>query len=85
MKLKTQFYEEALDEYVDAPVKDFKKIKSFIKALSRGNELSQVPEPLTDNLSGWFSLKVNEKDRFVYRVVDDVLEILQCLSHYGDK
>jgi toxin YoeB len=84
MRLKVYFCGDSLEEYDGATQKDKKKLQGFIKALQRGGELSQVPEPLTGNLAGWFSLEVTKKDRFVYKIAGDVLEILQCLDHYGD-
>ncbi|MBO4395904.1 MAG: Txe/YoeB family addiction module toxin [Eubacterium sp.] len=44
------------------------------------------PEPLKGNLSGCYSRRINEKDRLVYRKInDDVIEIISCRGHYDDK
>jgi len=44
------------------------------------------PEPLRENLSGWWSRRIDGEHRLVYRVVgrgdEQVLEILQCRFHY---
>lgn len=44
------------------------------------------PEPLSGNLSGWWSRRINREHRLVYRVSgkDDAqsLEIAQCRYHY---
>ena len=44
------------------------------------------PEPLKGDFKGWWSRRVTEKDRFVYRVQgqgdDQRLEIAQCRFHY---
>lgn len=44
------------------------------------------PEPLKENLKGWWSRRINVNDRLVYRVTgkppDQVLEIAQCRFHY---
>lgn len=44
------------------------------------------PEPLRDNLSGWWSRRIDGEHRLVYRVAgkgeDRVLEIMQCRYHY---
>jgi toxin YoeB len=44
------------------------------------------PEPLKENLSGWWARRINMEDRLVYRVSgkapDQMLEILQCRFHY---
>lgn len=44
------------------------------------------PEPLKDNLKGWWSRRITREHRLVYRVKgagdDQVLEIAQCRLHY---
>lgn len=44
------------------------------------------PEPLRDNLRGWWSRRINREHRLVYRVTGagdtQVLEIAQCRYHY---
>ncbi len=42
------------------------------------------PEPLKDNLSGLWSRHIDDKNRLVYRVTDDMIEIIQCGAHYGE-
>lgn len=45
------------------------------------------PEPLKEKLSGWWSRRITEEHRLVYRVTgkppDQALEIAQCRFHYG--
>lgn len=44
------------------------------------------PEPLSGNLSGWWSRRINRKHRLVYRVTGkgaaQALEVAQCRYHY---
>lgn len=44
------------------------------------------PEPLRGNLSGWWSRRITDEHRLVYRVVGNgigrTLEIVQCRGHY---
>jgi toxin YoeB len=44
------------------------------------------PEPLKDNLKGWWSRRVTQEHRLVYRVSGSgdtqVIEIAQCRLHY---
>jgi len=44
------------------------------------------PEPLKENLKGWWSRRITVTDRLVYRVSgkgdDQALEIAQCRYHY---
>lgn len=40
------------------------------------------PEPLRDDFSGWWSRRIDEEHRLVYRMEDDALVIAQCRFHY---
>jgi toxin YoeB len=44
------------------------------------------PEPLRQNLAGWWSRRISSEHRLVYRVRgsgdDQVIEILSCRYHY---
>lgn len=44
------------------------------------------PEPLRGNLKGWWSRRLTDEDRLVYRVTgsgdEQQLDILQCRFHY---
>jgi toxin YoeB len=40
------------------------------------------PEPLKHDLAGWWSRRITDEHRLVYRVVEDRLEIAQCRYHY---
>ncbi|HJA73442.1 MAG TPA: Txe/YoeB family addiction module toxin [Candidatus Limosilactobacillus faecipullorum] len=42
------------------------------------------PEPLSGELSGYYSRRINKKDRIVYRVFADRIEIIQLRFHYSD-
>jgi len=45
------------------------------------------PEPLRQDMAGWWSRRITEEHRLVYRVTgrapDQALEIAQCRFHYG--
>ena len=40
------------------------------------------PEPLKENLSGYWSRRIDETNRLVYRVDDKYLKIISCRYHY---
>lgn len=40
------------------------------------------PEPLKGDLAGWWSRRIDQEHRLVYRVTDAGLEIAQCRYHY---
>jgi len=41
------------------------------------------PEPLKENLAGFWSRRIDETHRLVYAVDDGRLTILSCRYHYG--
>jgi len=40
------------------------------------------PEPLKYNLHGWWSRRITDEHRLIYRIREDMLEILSCREHY---
>lgn len=42
------------------------------------------PEPLKHDLTGYWSRRIDEVNRLVYRITDDTIEVLQCRGHYKD-
>ena len=42
------------------------------------------PEPLRGNLAGYWSKRIDDTNRLVFRLADDVVEIVQCRGHYND-
>jgi toxin YoeB len=40
------------------------------------------PEPLKYDLKGWWSRRITDEHRLVYKVTDDEVIILSCYSHY---
>ena len=42
------------------------------------------PEPLLGNLAGYWSRRIDEVHRLVYRATDDDLIIIACRFRYGD-
>ena len=61
-------------------------INNLIKDIERnGNEGIGKPEPLTGMLSGYWSRRINDKDRLIYKIDDTAIYILACRYHYNDK
>lgn len=66
--------------------KTLKKINLLLQDIERnGNVGLGKPEPLTGNLSGYWSRRISDKDRLIYRIDDKNIYILTCRFHYGDK
>ncbi len=63
--------------------KTLKRINTLIKDIERnGNTGIGKPEPLKGNLSGFWSRRIDDFHRIVYRVSSDILEIASCRNHY---
>ena len=62
-----------------------KKIRSLIKeCLKSPFSGTGKPEALKHDLSGYWSRRITQEHRLVYKVSGDDLIILQCCYHYGD-
>jgi toxin YoeB len=40
------------------------------------------PEPLRENLSGYWSRRIDDKNRIVYSVQGDTIYVISCRYHY---
>lgn len=66
--------------------KILKRINNLLKDIDRnGYDGIGKPERLTGNLSAYWSRRIDEKNRIVYRIENDIIKIVQCGSHYRDK
>lgn len=66
--------------------KTLKRINQLLQDISRnGYNGIGKPEPLKGDLTGWWSCRIDDTNRLVYRINNGIIEIAQCHSHYGDK
>lgn len=66
--------------------KILKKINSLLEDIDRnGNDGMGKPEPLTGNLAGFRSRRINDKDRLIYKIDETNICILACRYHYSDR
>jgi toxin YoeB len=84
--LKLIFSETAWEDYLYWQ-------KTDRKIMQRINELIQTimrtpfegigkPEPLKHGFKGYWSRRINDEHRIVYKVQDDAIFIAQCRYHY---
>ena len=66
--------------------KILKRINNLIDDIVRnGHDGIGKPEPLRYDFSGWWSRRIDDKNRLVYRIIgEDSVEIAQCKGHYND-
>ena len=78
--------DDAWEEYIAWQMQDkktLKRINLLLKDVERHSfEGIGKPEPLRGELSGFWSRRIDEKNRLLYRVSRDSLEILSCKGHY---
>ena len=84
--MKKLWHDRAWDEYSDWQARDaktLKRINTLLKSIDRkGYSCIGNPEPLKDNLSGWWSVRIDQQNRIVFRIEDDTLRIYSCAGHY---
>ncbi len=66
--------------------KTLHRINLLLKHIDRnGYKGIGKPEPLTGDLSGWWSRRIDDCNRIVYKINEGKLIIAQCGSHYREK
>lgn len=66
--------------------KTLKRINLLLKDIDRNiNSGLGKPEALSGNLTGYWSRRIDDKNRIVYKIENDSVIIIQCGSHYRDK
>ncbi|MFC6841840.1 Txe/YoeB family addiction module toxin [Xanthomonas theicola] len=81
-----RFSDDAWEDYLywqQADKKLLKRINELIKAIQRDPfQGIGKPEPLRHALAGYWSRRINDEHRIVYKVEGDVLMIAQARYHY---
>jgi toxin YoeB len=86
--VKLSWDESAWDDYLWWQAQDRKllrRINALIEDIQRnGNEGIGKPEPLKHGFRGYWSRRITEEHRLIYRVDKDEIRIAACRYHYGD-
>jgi toxin YoeB len=83
--MKKTWTEEAWEDYLNLQndKKLLKKANTLLKDIERGGyEGIGKPEPLKGNLEGYWSRRIDDYNRIVYRIDGEIIEIVQCGTHY---
>jgi len=63
-----------------------KRVNQLLKDIERnGYDGIGKPEPLKGDMSGWWSRRIDDINRLVYRIDDDKIIIATCRTHYSGK
>lgn len=84
--MKVLFSERAWEDYLYWQVTDktmVRRINALIREIQR-EPLAGLgkPEPLRFSLTGYWSRRIDNEHRLVYRVSGDTLQLVQCRYHY---
>lgn len=65
--------------------KMLRRINQLLQDISRNKNVGiGKPEQLKGELSGFWSRRIDETNRLVYRVQNEILEVLSCKGHYDE-
>ena len=63
--------------------KTLKRVNQLVKDIERNNfEGIGKPEALKGNLSGFWSRRIDDGNRLIYRINGEFIDILSCKGHY---
>jgi toxin YoeB len=84
--MRKVWFEEAWEDYLYWQTQDrktLKRINRLLDDIARGGYTGiGKPEPLRGELAGFWSRRIDDVNRLVYRLKDDTVEILSCKGHY---
>jgi toxin YoeB len=75
---------EDFNEWASLDKKVYRKIVNLIKDIERSPFTGLgKPEPLKYEMSGYWSRRINDEHRLVYRITDEQINIVACKYHYN--
>ncbi|MBS1945797.1 MAG: Txe/YoeB family addiction module toxin [Bacteroidetes bacterium] len=87
---RIRFEQAVFDDLCDWAVYDkkrFSRIHDLLRDILRNPfKGAGKPEPLKGELKGYWSRRIDEKHRIVYKVdAEGSVDVISCKGHYGDK
>lgn len=84
--MKKIWSDKAWDDYLYWQAQDkktLKRVNQLVKDIERNNfEGIGKPEALKGNLSGFWSRRIDDANRLIYRINGEFIDILSCKGHY---
>ena len=84
---KISFTPDAFKEYNNWMADDMEVVQKIVTLL---REIQKdpfkgigKPEPLKRDYSGYWSRRITQEHRLIYRVTNDYIEIIKCFGHYS--
>jgi len=88
LEISSKARKELQLHYKSGNKSDIRKIEQiFLELSNTPYEGTGNPEPLKYKMSGYWSRRINKKDRIIYKVYEDrvVVLVVSAIGHYGDK
>lgn len=84
--MEITWHPKALEDYKSFNAKTRNRISRMIKEIIEMGPLTGTgkPEALKWELEGLYSRRITKKDRLLYRILNDELQIVACRNHYDD-
>ena len=86
--MKKIWSDKAWDDYLYWQTQDkktLKRVNQLVQDIERNNfEGIGKPEALKGNLSGFWSRRIDDANRLIYRINGEFIDILSCKGHYED-
>ena len=81
-----QFHKQAFEQLTNWIKVDLKMVKRIIELIDdiQKNPFVGIgkPEPLKHELKGYWSRRMNDEHRLVYKITDEQIIIISCKYHY---
>lgn len=83
---KISFTAKAWEEYCYWQLQDKKTLKhinSILADIQRNNFVGiGKPEPLKNTFAGYWSRRIDNTNRLIYKINNGFIEVIQCKGHY---
>ena len=84
--MKYVFVDESWEDYLywqNTDKKKLRKINELLKDIARNPfDGTGKPEPLKHKYSGFWSRRIDDEHRLIYKYEDNEIEIAKCRVHY---
>jgi toxin YoeB len=81
------FHAEAWHDFTEMATAEPKLFERLVRLINESarDPFSGIgkPEPLRHQLKGYWSRRINDEHRLVYKVTDEAIIIASCRMHYG--
>ncbi len=87
MNKRLAWTDEAWKDYLYWQTQDkktLKRINKLLEDIKRDDPFKGIgkPEPLKENLSGFWSRRIDDTNRLVYAINEEFITVISCKYHY---